>query len=55
LSHEKEVWKDVIMAKYGAVNVGVGNLGELQVSSRPLYGGVIFVCWIKTQIGLGKL
>jgi hypothetical protein len=32
LSHEKEVWKDVIKAKYGADNVGVGNLGELQVS-----------------------
>jgi hypothetical protein len=32
LSHEKEVWKDVIMAKYGAVYVGAGDIGELQVA-----------------------
>ncbi|KAK2381610.1 hypothetical protein QL285_069201 [Trifolium repens] len=32
LSHEKEVWKDVIMAKYGAVYVGLENFGDIQVS-----------------------
>jgi hypothetical protein len=32
LSHKKEVWKDIIKAKYGEGVVGVGNLGELQVS-----------------------
>jgi hypothetical protein len=31
LSHEKEVWKDVIIAKYGPDNIGIGNLGEAQV------------------------
>jgi hypothetical protein len=31
LSHEKEVWKDVIIAKYGFENIGNGNLGEVQV------------------------
>jgi hypothetical protein len=32
LSHEKEVWKDVVLAKYGPNCVGIGNLGESRIS-----------------------
>jgi hypothetical protein len=32
LSHDNELWKDVIAAKYGRECVGVGSLGSLQVS-----------------------